>query len=151
MKRQRIRTVAAAVAVVLGACGGVTHRTSPAVAPSGPTLPPVVAAWLRHENATSGIGHGTSADWVLTTREDGAQLFSGAIIHDRSPVYLFDVHGHFMWDHSCPPGAPRSACVSVGEHEQFTFDPKRMEIEDFGIDGRGASLAKLGAVGHVSL
>jgi hypothetical protein len=115
---------------------------------SEPQLPPRVLQWLRDYNAHSSQ-RGTSADWVLTTHGKAAQITSGAAPSDRTPVYLFDVHGSFAWDHSCP--APGAGCVSRGRDEVFTVDPRKLQVLDYGIEPTAPNLAQLGTVGHVQL
>lgn len=70
---------------------------------------------------------------------------------DDTPVYLFDVHGHFAWNHSCPPGSSPSACTSVGTDAVFTLDESRLIVLDIGVVKGGLHLAALGTVGHVAL
>ena len=115
-----------------------------------PQLPRAASAWLRQQYRVSSIGRATSADWVLTTHGKAATVTSGAAPDDQTPVYLFDVHGSFVWEHSCPSGALPSACTSVGTHEVFTVDPLQFQVLDFGVDERAPDLAQFGAVGHVA-
>jgi hypothetical protein len=122
--------------------------TPSATTASGPQLPGRVLQWLRHYNAHSSQ-RGTSADWVLTTHGKAAEITSGAAPSDRTPVYLFDVHGSFAWDHSCP--APGTGCVSRGRDEVFTLDPRKLQVLDYGIEPTTPNLAQFGSVGHVQL
>jgi hypothetical protein len=134
--------------------GGQSTTSKTAVtgaAHSGPRLPPSVLGWLRNYSARRSLGKATSADWVLTTHGKAAIIVSGALPSDTSPVYLFDVHGNFVWDHSCQATAPRSACRSIGAHEVFTLDAQRLEVLDFTVQPEAANLAQFGAVGHVTL
>jgi hypothetical protein len=107
--------------------------------------------WLRNYNAHSGVGRATSATWVLTTHDKAGPFVGGAVFQDRTPVYLFDLEGNFVWEHSCPPSASRSACRSVGHHQVFTLDAHLLEIKDFGLANHPARLATLGVVGQVAL
>jgi hypothetical protein len=115
---------------------------------SGPQLPSRVLQWLRNYNDHSSQ-RGTSADWVLTTHGNASKITSGVAAGDRTPVYLFDIHGSFVWDHSCPFNSP--ACVSRGRDEVFTVDPRSLQILDYGIESTTPNLARFGAVGHVPL
>ena len=72
-------------------------------------LPPGVLSWLRRYIADSSPGRATSASWVLTTHDKSGPFVGGAIFYDKTPVYLFDIEGHFVWDHSCPPRSAPSA------------------------------------------
>jgi hypothetical protein len=132
--------VRAVSATVSSTTTGVDHH--------GPVLPRRVSYWLRRHYTVSYVGRATSADWVLTTHGKAARITSGAAPSDSTPVYLFDVHGHFVWDHSCPPGSPPSACVSRGTEQVFTVDPGRLQVLDFGVGG-AVNLAQFGPVGHV--
>jgi len=118
---------------------------------NGPQLPRAVKAWLVQYAAQGSYGKATSADWVLTTHGKAAVIVSGAEPGDATLVYLFDVHGNFDWNHSCPPGAPPSACRSVGAHEVFTLDPQRLQVLDFTVAQETPNLAQFGVVGHVTL
>jgi hypothetical protein len=158
-RRHRVAwTVITAVIVVIVMIAVVapptfSHRPRVNTGPppsSGPQLPPRVLQWLRDYNAHSSP-RGSSADWVLTTAGKTAPLMSGAAPNDPTPVYLFDVHGSFVWDHSCPPGAPPSACVSRGTHEMFTLDARKLQIGSYGIQQNDPNLAQFGRVGHVQL
>jgi hypothetical protein len=156
--------VAAITAVlVVGIVSAATRRSAPQVQTTsstevstttrvvpGPQLPPAVLAWIKRY-AASGTGHATSADWVLTTHGRAATITSGVGPGDKTPVYLFDLHGTFVWDHSCQAGAPPSACRSTGNDEVFTVDPQRLQILDFGVEQRPPNLAQFGTVGHVAL
>jgi hypothetical protein len=145
--------------LVLSGCGSsVTHTASSSTgspttirANSGPQLPQPVSDWLGKRYAVSPIGHATSADWVLTTHGKAATITSGVRPGDKTPVYLFDVHGSFVWHHSCLAGAPASACTSVGTDEVFTVDPQRLQVLDFGVEPRSPNLAQFGTVGHIAL
>ncbi len=117
---------------------------------SEPQLPTRVREWLRAYAAQSPYGHAVSADWVYTTHGKASLVVGGVLPSNTDPVYLFDVHGSFVWNHSCPPGAPPSACVSRGTDELFTLDPQRLEILDFTVRG-SIDLARFGNVGHVQL
>jgi len=142
--------------LVLAACGGAKPQASSGSAgapsaPRGPQLPPAVSDWLRvHYAAGSAIGPTTSADWVRTTHGRAATLTSGAAPDDTQPVYLFDVHGRFVWNHSCPPGAEPAACTSVGTDAVFTLDPQHLQVLDFGVVPRAPDLTRFGTVGHVA-
>jgi hypothetical protein len=148
-------------ATLLAACGSAANVTGPAgaskpsvsttTAASAQRLPPRVLLWLRNYNAYVAPGRATSASWVLTTHDKSGPFVGGAIFPDRAPVYLFDLEGHFAWDHSCPPSSPPSACRSVGRHAVFTLDARLLQIKDFGVANAPAHLATLGIVGHVAL
>ncbi len=155
--RVSVLLIAAALLAACGSAVNVTARNGPSKQ-SAPTteaaarrFPPRVLRWLRTYNAHSSPGRATSASWVLTTHDKSGPFVGGAIFPDRTPVYLFDLERHFVWDHSCPPSSPPSACRSVGAHEVLTLDAHLLEIKDFGIASRPADLATLGIVGHVAL
>jgi hypothetical protein len=151
------------IALALAACSGGGHPTAestsstaaPAASPTtsthadaGPQLPPAAAHWLRRHFKVSPIGRATSADWVRSTRGQAAEI-SEAVPSDTTPVFVFDVHGHFSWNHSCRANtSDPSACVSVGTHEVFTVDSRRLEILDFGVQQQPPNLAQFGPVGH---
>lgn len=118
---------------------------------SGPQLPERVSDWLRQRFTDSSMGHATYADWVLTTHGQAATITSGVLPSDKAPVYLIDVHGSFVWHHSCPAGAPPTACTSVGTDEVFTVDPQRMQVLDFGVEARPPDLTRFGTVRHISI
>jgi hypothetical protein len=118
---------------------------------AGPQLPQTVLVWLRNYAAHSGLGRATSADWVLTTHDKSGPYVGGAIFPDRVPVYLFDMHGHFVWGHSCPARALPSACGSVGTDAVFTVDARRPQVVDLGVGNDLPHLGALGRVGHVAL
>ncbi len=124
------------------------HASSPASARPEPQLPAHVSDWLQKRFDASALGKATSADWVLTTHVKAEAVASGAILGDDTAVYLFDVHGNFVWNHSCLAGAPPSSCVSIGTHQIFTLDAQRLEILSFSIQRRAPRLAELGPVGH---
>ena len=118
---------------------------------SGPT-PNALARWLHEHANPFGSGRATSADWVTTTHGQAATIVSGGGAPDPSAlVYLVDFHGNFVWNHSCPPGAPPSACVSRGRDAVFTLDPKTLDVMDFGVENTGPHLADFGTVAHVTL
>ena len=153
--RARVLMFSTAAAMLLIGCSAshdaarvATDSDSPSttsVATSGPQLPSAVLRWVRDYNARSTPG--TSADWVLTTRGKAAL---GVGSDYQAPVYLFDVHGTFVWQHSCPPQAPPSACTSKGNHEVFTLDPRRLQVLDYSVEPGAPNLAQLGAVGHIT-
>jgi hypothetical protein len=134
-----------------GRAGPSSPSTAAAVATTGPQLPPRVLGWLRNYAAHSSPGRATSASWVLTTHDKSGPFLGGAIFPDTTLVYLFDIEGHFVLEHSCLPRSPRSACVSVGGHEVLTLDSHLLQIKDFGVDNKPVPLARLGTVGHVAL
>jgi hypothetical protein len=138
--------ILATVALALTGCRGGAP-----VVTSGAQLPDRLAIWLPKDLAQSGIGHAVSADWVLTTHGQAAKYTSGADPSDPTPVYLFDVHGKFVWDHSCPPQAPRASCVSNGTDEIFTVDPQSLQVIGLTVGSRSPDLSNLGEHGHVSL
>ena len=131
--------------------GSSKQSASTTNAVSAQRLPPQVLRWLRNYNAHESPGRATSASWVLTTHDKSGPFVGGAVFPDRTPVYLFDLEGNFVWDHSCPPSSPPAACRSVGRHEVLTLDAHLLQIKDFGITNRPANLATLGIVGHVAL
>lgn len=142
--------------LALAGCGTTSTRlasSSPAASPSTPVqtkpqLPARVADWFQSWAATSALGRATSADWVLTSHVKAEAIASGDIVGDDGAVYLFDVHGHFEWNHRCPAGAPPSSCVSVGTHQVFTLDAQRLAVLDFSVQQHRPKLRTLGTVGH---
>jgi hypothetical protein len=64
------------------------------------------------------------------------------------PVYKVDLHGVFVWDHSCPANAPPSACVSTGNDAVLTLDARDLRLLDETV-GNAADLTKFGAVHHI--
>jgi hypothetical protein len=114
--------------------------------------PNALASWLHGHSNLMGIGRATSADWVTTTHGQAATIVSGGGAPDPNAlVYLVDLHGDFVWNHSCPPGAPPSACVSRGRDAVFTLDPTTLDIMDFGVESARPHLAGFGSVEHVTL
>jgi hypothetical protein len=155
MRRILLLLVVATIATACGSSQKATpaptteqHRVADSAARQ---LPPQVLAWLRSYTAHSSPGRATSASWVLTTHDKSGPFVGGAIFYDKTPVYLFDIKGHFVWDHSCPPRSAPSACISRGRHEVLTLDPNLLQIKDFGVEAQPLHLATLGAVGHVAL
>ncbi len=144
------------VGLLLAGCGTGGARITSPPPDSPPTttakperrLPPRVSDWLQKRFDASALGRATSADWVLTTHVKAEAVASGDIPGDDSAVYLFDVHGNFVWNHSCFAGVPPSSCVSIGTHQVFTLDAQRLEILDFSIQQQAPKLGQLGAVGH---
>jgi hypothetical protein len=131
-----------------GARGSVTTSSSNGSAP----IPNALATWLHEHAVPFGSDRATSADWVTTTHGQAATIMSGGGMPDPSAlVYLVDFHGNFVWNHSCPAGAPQSACVSRGRDAMFTLDPKTLNVMDFGVESTRPHLADLGTVGHVTL
>jgi hypothetical protein len=140
---------AALLLVVLLLAGCMSAHGAAGSIRGGPQLPPAVLKWLR-TYAHAGLGRATSADWVLTTHNKSGP-YVGAGFSDRRAVYLFDMHGHFVWNHSCPPGVSRSACASIGTDAVFTVDTQRRGVVDLGVGDESPDLAALGRVGHVAL
>jgi hypothetical protein len=148
-------------AALLGACrsgadstrrSGATKQSTASTGVVSPQrLPARVLDWLRDYNAHAAPGRATSASWVLTTHDKSGPFVGGAIFPDREPVYLFDLEGHFVWDHSCRPSSPPSACRSVGRYEVLTLDARLLQLKDFGVADTPAHLSTLGPVGHVTL
>jgi hypothetical protein len=112
-----------------------------------------LATWVRqHPNPLGIKGRATSADFVVTTHGQAATIMSGGGMPDPSAlVYLVDFHGNFVWNHSCPPGAPQSACVSRGKDALLTLDPSTLFLMDFGVEPTPPDLANFGAVVHITL
>ena len=131
-----------------GARSSVTTSSSYS---SGPT-PNTMASWLHEHANPFGSGRATSADWVTTTHGQAATIVSGDGGPDPNAlVYLVDFQGKLVWNHSCPPGAPPSACVSRGSDAVFTLDPKTLDVMDFGVENTGPHLADFGTVQHITL
>jgi hypothetical protein len=150
---------------VLAGCS--SHATS------APKLPPAVSDWLKDSNGMSATladygmtGSATSADWVyLPARPPGR----------RSALYLFDVHGPFVW---CPislkaqhrwrsdrePVSLLSAAIRNGKgpcgfgstvtNQIFSVDARQIPVRMAGgLTSNGSTapnLAHLGKVGHVT-
>lgn len=131
-----------------GARKSVTTSSSGASAP----IPKALAAWLHQHPNPLGSGRATSADWVTTTHGQAATIMSGGGLPNPSAlVYLVEFHGNFVWNHSCPAGAPQSACVSRGKDAVLTLDPESLDVMDFGVEATPVHLADFGTVGHVTL
>jgi len=115
-------------------------------------IPKALETWLHQHPNPLGSGRAMSADWVTTTHGQAATITSGGGMPNPSAlVYLVDFHGNFVWNHSCPPGAPQSACVSRGKDAVLTLDPESLEVMDFGVEAMPVHLADFGTVGHVTL
>ena len=131
-----------------GARKSVTTSSTGASAP----IPKALAAWLHQHPNPLGSGRATSADWVTTTHGQAATIMSGGGLPNPSAlVYLVEFHGNFVWNHSCPAGAPQSACVSRGKDAVLTLDPESLDVMDFGVEATPVHLADFGTVGHVTL
>jgi hypothetical protein len=152
------RTAVVALALVIvgsTACSSATQRAHTTNTSSGPAavqapqLPARVLADLRRAAATDPYGKVRSADWVLTTDGKAATVFGDGLTTATTPVYVFDLHGHFVWNHSCPAGASPAACISRGTDEVYTFDPKRIQTLGFTVRGP-VNLVPLGRVGHLT-
>jgi len=116
---------------------------------TGPQLPANVLVWLKHYAANlPAQNHADYADWVLTTRQKAMAATNGGGTSENQRVYLFDVHGEFVWNHSCPANGPQ--CVSTGNDEIFTVDAATLQTLDFTV-GDPVDLSKLGPVGRVIL
>jgi len=116
---------------------------------TGPQLPANVLAWLKQYVANlPAQNHADYADWVLTTRQQAMAATSGGGTSENQRVYLFDVRGVFVWDHSCLANGPQ--CVSTGNDEIFTVDAAKLQTLDFTV-GNPVDLTKLGPVGRVVL
>jgi len=114
--------------------------------------PTALVNWLHEHASPFDSGRETSADWVTTTHGQAATIVSGGGAPDPSAlVYLVDLHGNFVWNHSCPAGAPPSSCVSRGRDAVFTLDPTTLDVMDFGVETTRPQLADFGIVGHVTL
>lgn len=150
MRTVRITEVCVIIIVVVSLAVAGCGSGQPQVT-AGAILPRGTLVWLTKYLAQSGLGHATSVDWALTTHGKAARFTGGADPSDVTPVYLFDVHGKFVWDHSCPPQAPRSSCVSIGTDQIFTVSPVSLHIIDITVQSSSPDVSKLGQHGHVSL
>jgi len=131
-----------------GARSSVTTSSAQGSAPT----PNALASWLHEHANPFGSGRATSVDWVTTTHGQAAAIVGGDGAPDPNAlVYLVDFHGNFVWNHSCPPGAPPSACVSRGRDAVFTLDPKTLDVMAFGVETTRPHLADFGTIEHVTL
>jgi polyisoprenoid-binding protein YceI len=102
-----------------------------------------LTALAKSSAASDGDPSVTSANAVLTTRQDAVRVMSGDVVTTNDPVYLLQVKGHFT---AFNASVPSGAALPKGSYLSLVVNVSNGQVDDWGVGNQAADLSSLGPV-----
>lgn len=102
-----------------------------------------LTALAKSSAAADGDPSVTSANAVLTTRQDAVRVMSGDAVNTNDPVYLLQIKGHFT---AVDASVPSGAALPKGSYLVLVVNVSNGLVDDWGVGNHVADLSSLGPV-----